>query len=323
MVRLMAQPMLCLRPGCAALLWAAAAASCACAAAPAPAGAATAQPLTVCMADDNPPLSHERDGHVAGLDVKIAAAVARELKRPLAVVPFESKPESESRLADEVNALLSSGVCDLASGFPLISSDLGPPSRPTSRVPDHPGAKRRPLREWVPLGTLASSRAYHASAMGLVVRDAARGGITLAEPGDARIGVTAGTMAGTIVSLYRNGKLRPQLVGLSKSQDALDELEAGRIDATLVSLDRFDAWRLLHPASALKRTAYLHPLRINIGFVGLAANSAALSAVDRVIASEIATGALARWGAESGVTWIAPTDPQVSRPIGLPDLMRE
>ena len=29
---------------------------------------------------------------------------------------FESKHESESRLSDEVNALLSSGVCELASG---------------------------------------------------------------------------------------------------------------------------------------------------------------------------------------------------------------
>ena len=48
-------------------------------------------------------------------------------------------------------------------------------------------------------------------------------------------------MAGSTLSLYRNGKLRPQLVSLSMREDALEQLEAGRFDATLISLDRFDA----------------------------------------------------------------------------------
>lgn len=280
-------------------------------------------PLTVCMADDNPPLSHAAGGTPRGLDVRVAEAVAAETRRTLVVVRFESKHESESRLTDEVNALLSAGVCDLASGFPLVSSDLGTPSRPTARVPDHPGAKRRALRDWVPLGTLLASRAYHVSTMGLIVRDPARTGATLAEPGDARIGVTAGTMAGTVVTLYRNGRLRPQLVSLSQNQDALAELEAGRIDATLTSLDRFDAWRLAHPAGLLRRAAYLHPLRINIGFVGLTEKAALLAAVDRVIVASLASGALERWSLEAGASWVAPAEPQIGRPIGLPDLLRE
>ena len=288
-----------------------------------PAEGAPRPPLTVCMADDNPPLSHESGGAPRGLDVRVAEVVAAEAGRTLVVVRFESKHESESRLSDEVNALLSSGVCELASGFPLLAGDLGKPSRPTARVPDHPGARRRPLRDWVPLGTLVASRAYHVSAMALIVRDAARAGATLAEPGDARIGATAGTMAGTVVTLYRNGRLRPQLVGLSQNQDALAELEAGRIDATLTSLDRFDAWRLAHPSSPLRRATYVHPLRINIGFVGLQESIGLLSAADRVIVAALATGALERWSLEAGASWVAPADPQVGRPIGLPDLMRE
>ena len=54
-------------------------------------------------------------------------------------------------------------------------------------------------------------------AMGLVVRDPAREGATLADPGDARIGAVTGTLAGTAVSMYRNGRLRKQVVSLSQN----------------------------------------------------------------------------------------------------------
>ncbi|MES2992567.1 MAG: transporter substrate-binding domain-containing protein [Pseudomonadota bacterium] len=285
--------------------------------------ARAAEPLTVCMAENNPPLSYTVGSELRGLDVRVAQAIADELGRPLKLVPFESKFEGESTLSHEVNALLSSRVCDLASGFPLLASELGPPTRPTSRVPDHPGAKRRPLRPWVPLGTLVPSRAYHAVALGLLVREAARESATLAQPGDARIGVVAGTMAGTAVSLYRNARLRPQIVGLSRNEDALEALEAGRIDATLAPLDRYDAWRLAHPASTLRRTAYVHPLRINIGLVARDDAPGVRAAADRVIERAHGSGELERWSAATGTTWIAPVDPQVGRAIGLPDLLAE
>lgn len=285
--------------------------------------ARAAEPLSVCMAENNPPLSYTVGSELRGLDVRVAQAIADELGRPLKLVPFESKFEGESTLSHEVNALLSSGVCELASGFPLLASELGPPTRPTSRVPDHPGAKRRPLRPWVPLGTLVPSRAYHAVALGLLVREAARESATLAQPGDARIGVVAGTMAGTAVSLYRNARLRPQIVGLSRNEDALEALEAGRIDATLAPLDRYDAWRLAHPASTLRRTAYVHPLRINIGLVARDDAPGVRAAADRVIERAHGSGELERWSAATGTTWIAPKDPQVGRAIGLPDLLAE
>lgn len=284
---------------------------------------ASAQVLTVCMAESNSPLSYEVKGEMRGLDLRVAQAIAAELQRPLKVVPFESKYEAESSLTHEVNALLSSGVCELASGFPLLASDLGPATRPTARVPDYPGAKRRPQRPWVPLGTLAPSLAYHAVAWGLIVREASRQSATLDEPGDARIGVIAGTMTGSVVMLYRNGKLRPQLVNLSQNQDALEQLEAGKIDATLSSLDRYDAWRLEHPTSGLQRAAYLHPLRINVGFVARSDAPDVLAAANRVISRSLADGEMRQWAAASGATWIAPAEPQMRAPIALMDLVRE
>ena len=284
---------------------------------------ASAQPVTVCMAEENAPLSYLVKGEMRGLDVRVAQALAGELKRELRIVPFESKFEGETTLSQQVNALLSSGVCDIASGFALMAGDLGPPGRATARVPDHPGAKRLPQRAWVPLGTLVPSRAYHTMAMGLVVREEQRAGATLADAGDARIGIVSGTLSGTAVSMFRNGRLRSQLVSLSRNEDPLEQLEAKRIDATLISLDRLDAWRLAHPETALRRTPYLHPLRINIGFVARSDAPDVLAAASRVIAQALASGDLARWSAESGSTWIAPADPQVSAPFNLADLLRE
>jgi ABC-type amino acid transport substrate-binding protein len=275
------------------------------------------------MAENNPPLSYRVDGASRGLDVVVAAAIAAELHRALKVVPFESKYEHESTLAQEVNALLSSGVCDMASGFALLAGDLGPPGRPTARVPDYPGAKRPPQRPWVPLGTLVATEPYHAMAMALVVRDPARQAATLADLGDARIGIVSGTLAGTAVSLYRNGKLRDRIVSLAQNQNVLEELEGGRFDATLVALDRLDAWRLAHPASTLRRAAYTHPLRINLGFVALADAAELVAAADRVIGRATSNGDLRRWSEETGTTWVAPGEPAVAANIGLADLVRE
>jgi ABC-type amino acid transport substrate-binding protein len=286
-------------------------------------GAPAAEPLTVCMAEDNPPLSYQVGGESRGLDVRVAQAIAADLGRTLKVVPFESKYERESTLSQEVNALLSSAVCDMASGFALLAADLGAPARPTARVPDYPGAKRPPQRAWVPLGTLVGSRPYHAMAMALVVRDPARQQATLAEPGDARIGAVSGTLAGTVVSLYRNGKLRPQVISLAQNENVFEQLEAGRIDAALVALDRLDAWRLSHPQTPLRRAAYTHPLRINFGFVARSEAGDLVAAADRVIDGALASGALQRWSAETGTTWVVPGEPAVGGAIGIADLVRE
>ena len=282
-----------------------------------------AEPLAVCMAENNPPLSYATGDALSGLDVRVAQAIADELGRPLRIVPFESKRDGDSTLSHEVNALLSSGVCEMASGFALFASDLGAPSRPTARVPDHPGAPRPAKRPWVTLGTLVASRAYHTVAMGLVVRDAARESATLAELGDARIAAVSGTLTGSAVSMYRGGKWRKQIVSLGQNQDAFSELEAGRVDATLATLDRLDAWRIANPTTQLRRTAYLHPLRINIGFVMRSDAPALTEAANRVITRAVENGDLPQWSSAAGSTWITPAEPQIGATFGLMELLRE
>ena len=281
------------------------------------------------MCEDNAPLSYIVKGEPRSLDVRLAQAVADELRKPLKIVPFESKYDQDSTLSQEVNAMLSSGMCDIASGFSMLASDLGPPTRATERVPGCLGAKRPSLRAWVPLRTLVASRAYHPMAMGLMVRDPARDNATLAEPGDARIGEVTGALAGTVVSMYRSGKLRKQVVSLSQHQDVLEQLEAGRFDATLVAVDRLDAWRISHPGTALRRAAHVHPFRINIGFVTVAGTAdttdatEVLAAPNHVLDRALANGDLQRWSAQAGVTWVEPATPQVGAAFGLAALVQQ
>jgi ABC-type amino acid transport substrate-binding protein len=278
------------------------------------AAAAAAQspaPIRICMADDNPPLSYRANGAARGLDAALARAIAAEASRPPEIVFFESEYDRDRTLAHEVNALLASGVCELATGFALFAADLGAPGRPTARTPDYDGAKPRRQRPFVPLGRLAGTRAYQAMAMGVVTRDPALRVQTLADLQGVRVGAVTGTMAGSALVLYRNGVLQKGLVTLSQREDLLAALDAGRFDATLTPLGRYDAYRLAHPDTRLVRAAFVHPLRINLGVVGLESEPATLAAADRAIERALADDALARWAEEAGASWIRPEPPDV------------
>jgi ABC-type amino acid transport substrate-binding protein len=283
-------------------------------------GQSLAQDLRVCMAEENAPLSYKAAKEARGLDAAVAKTIAAEMGRPLKVVFFETEYDRDKSLAQEINAMLSSAVCDLASGYALFASDLGAPGRAEARTPDFEGAKPRRQRPYIPLQRLASTRAYFAAAMGVVTRDPALRVDSLADLQNLKVGVVTGTLAGTALVLYRNGALREQLVTLSQREDLLAALETGRFDATLTSLTRFDAYRLAHRDTRLARAKYLHPLRINMGFVGLESEPAALAAGSRAIERALASGELARWAKQEGVTWVAPEPPDVQPPFAFGSL---
>ena len=289
----------------------------------APALAADSSPLKVCMAAGNAPLSYRAAGEARGLEVAVARAIAAELGRPLSVVFFDSQYEREVSLAQEVNAMLSSGVCELAAGYALFAADLGAPSRPNARTPDHDGAKPRRERPFVTLSRLAATRAYYTMAMGVITREPGMRVDSLADLQGQRVGAITGTLAGSALLLYRNGVLQKGLVTLSQLDDLLAALEAGRFDATLTPLSKYDAYRLAHPGTRLARAAYVHPLRINLGFVGLESEPAVLAAGSRAIERAIASGDLARWAQAAGVTWIAPEAPDIQPPFGFGSLRTE
>ena len=278
------------------------------------------------MAANNPPLSHQANGQPRGLDVRIASAAAAALGRDLVVLLFESEYEKESSLTHEMNALLSAGVCDAVSGFPLLHSNLGPATRATSRTPDYPGAKRKRERPFVPLGTLVASRAYLAATLGVVLRDGTVPMARLGDLGERRLGVVSGTLAGSVAMTWRHGKLRPNLVSLTQREDALAELAQParpadqRFDALFLPLALFDGWKLQHAATPLVAASLRRPIGINLGFVTLQAAADVRGALDRVIGQALGDGNLARWAADEGVTWSPPVAPEVSSGPSLADL---
>jgi ABC-type amino acid transport substrate-binding protein len=280
-------------------------------------------PLKVCVAEDNPPLSFKEKKALRGFDVLVSKAIAEAAGRPLELVPFETELEMDKTLATEVNALLSSGACELASGYALFESDLGAPGRPTARVPDYPGAPPRRQRPFVPLGRIAATKPYYAAAMGVVTRDPALKVEFLADLQERKLGAVSGTMAGSALVLYRGGLLVKNIVTLTQQEDLLAELEQGRFDATLTPLGRYDAYRLRHPETKLVRAKYLHPLRINLGFVGLESNPDIVGIASREIERAVANGDLAKWAADSGVTWIAPQPPDVQGAFTMGSLRAE
>lgn len=286
------------------------------------ASAQSAPPLTVCMAEDNPPFSMARKGQLTGFDVKIAGAVARELRRDLKLLPFEPELEKEAMLTHEVNALLSAGLCDIASGFPLLASDLGPPTRERFKTPDYPGAKRARERPFETLGTLVASQPYQGTALAMVQRAGESPARSFGDVVGRKVGAVAGTLEGTLVTMYQGGALTKTMVTLGQRDDIWAALESGRVDAMLVPTAAFDAHRLRQPASALQ-AGPARPLGINLGWVALSGKSELLEAVNRVVQRGTASGELQRWAQESGLQWQAPTLPAVTGSLSLAGLLRD
>lgn len=281
-------------------------------------------PLTVCIAEDNEPLSYLRKGEPKGLDVRVAQAIAAETGRPLRIVPFETEYERESTLAREINALLSANLCELASGFPLLKEDFAAPTG-SARTPDYPGAKRRRERPFIALQQMSPSRAYQGMALVVVMRrDAARKVERLSHLKGLRIGNVAGTLSSGLLLMYSNGLLKSDLVSLPQRGDSVfQRLQANELDAGLVAAGLYDAWKLEHPDSTLVLADYRRPLGINLGFAATPQGAEALRAADRVIERAIGNGDLAKWAAEEGVSWMKPTAPDVSRGPSLIQLAQD
>jgi ABC-type amino acid transport substrate-binding protein len=274
------------------------------------------------MAEDNPPFSMARKGQVTGFDVKLAEAVARELGRELKLMPFEPEVEKEAMLTHEVNAMLSAGLCDLASGFPLLASDLGPPTRERFKTPDHPGAKPPRERPFVPLGTLAASQPYQGTALVIVQRAGAPVAASLGDLKGRKVAAVAGTLEGTLVAMYGGGALAKDMVSLGQREDVWAALDSGRVDALMVPSAAFDTYRARKPGTTLQ-AGPARPLGINLGWVALSSKADLLEAVNRVVARSASSGELQVWAREAGLSWQAPSVPAVTGSLSLAGLLRD
>ena len=276
-------------------------------------------PLRVCLDEGIPPLSARRGAVGSGFDLEVARQVAGRLGRPLAVQWFESKADADSFPDREANALLSDGRCQLVGGYPLTADGLGEPRSPRAKLPDFAGARPEDRRRWVTLGALAPSRPYRRAALGLVAGPALAGRPVahLAELAGLRLGVEERTLADAILTSYRDGMLLDQVRHVVAGPGLFEALARGETDAALVEIHRWDAWRAAHPDTTLTLNGYRHPIGVNAGFVGLAAEAELLTTVDAAIESLRTGDTLPGLAQAAGVTWVPPQAPAVRPPVRL------
>jgi ABC-type amino acid transport substrate-binding protein len=271
--------------------------------------------LKICLDEDLPPLSmHHRGEPDSGFDVALAQAVAAKLGRPLQIQWSESRLDEDSSPALEANALLSDGRCSLLGSYALTRDSLVVPGIKTAKLPDFEGATGPDHRRRVPLGVLTPSQPYIYSALTVILGPKARDR-HIAGIGDLaglRLGIESGTLADAILMTFDNGRLIDDITHLVPGRsDLLGTLDRGEIDATLLDLRRFDAYRAAHPDTRLAGSGYFYPIGANRGYVGLSSDTALLEAVNRALADLQAAGTLADLAEKAGLTYLAPREPVI------------
>ncbi|MCA1415992.1 transporter substrate-binding domain-containing protein [Bradyrhizobium sp. NBAIM20] len=272
-------------------------------------------PLKVCLDEDRPPLSvHRRDKPDAGFDVLLAQAIAERMGRPLKIQWFESRLDEDSSPQLEANALLSDGRCSLVGGYALTQDSLVAPGMKTARLPGFAGATRDDRRRRVPLGVLAPSQPYIYSPMTVVLGPKARGR-KVGDIGDLaglRLAIESGSLGDAILMTFDKGRLIDNITHLVPGRDdLLGGLERGDHDATLIDLARFDAHRAAHPDTAITASGYYYPIGANRGYVGLASDGALIAAVNKALTELTASGKIAEFGKQAGLTYLPPREPAI------------
>ncbi|MCA1501031.1 transporter substrate-binding domain-containing protein [Bradyrhizobium sp. NBAIM14] len=272
-------------------------------------------PLKVCLDEDRPPLSvHRHDKPDAGFDVLLAQAIAERMGRPLKIQWFESRLDEDSSPQLEANALLSDGRCSLVGGYALTQDSLVAPGMKTARLPGFAGATRDDRRRRVPLGVLAPSQPYIYSPMTVVLGPKARGR-KVGDIGDLaglRLAIESGSLGDAILMTFDKGRLIDNITHLVPGRDdLLGGLERGDHDATLIDLARFDAHRAAHPDTAITASGYYYPIGANRGYVGLASDGALIAAVNKALTELTASGKIAEFGKQAGLTYLPPREPAI------------
>jgi ABC-type amino acid transport substrate-binding protein len=273
------------------------------------------EPLKVCLDEDLPPLSaHHRGKPDSGFDVALAQLIAERLGRPLKIQWFESKLDEDSSPSLEANALLSDGRCSLVGGYALTEDSLAVPGVKTAKLPDFDGATRDDHRRRIPVGALIPSRPYIYSPMTIVLgpkaKDRKISGI--GDLSGLRIAIESGTLGDAILMTFEKGKLADDITHLVPGRsDLLGELERGELDATLLDLRRFDAYRAGHPDTKIAASGYNYPIGANRGYVALDSDRELRDTVNKALSDLQAAGTIAQLGQTAGLTYLAPREPFV------------
>jgi ABC-type amino acid transport substrate-binding protein len=276
-------------------------------------------PLTVCMQQNDPPLSLRAGDAPSGFDFALAQVIAERLGRDLHVQWFVSRDDPDASMTGDTHALLSDGRCQLMAEYPLTTGTLESPRSPAAKLPPFEGAKPDDRRRWVKIADLAATRPYRLDTLTVVLssRDSDRKVRTLADLDGLKLGVQLATLADAIAMQYGDGRLAEHVLHMANSRDLFTHLQSDELDAALVDTRAFDAWRLRHGAAGLAPSGYRHSLAFNMGFAGLASNRILIDQVDAILADLQAHDAIAPLAASAGLTFLPPAMPAVAPEVRL------
>ncbi len=288
------------------------------------AGAAAAEPVTVCLNKDNQPFSSIRDGKESGFDVEVARAVAKRLNRPLEIRWYQKERRSRVPVSLKASVLLTSGVCQLVGGFPLVQSSL---ERPTgvdeTTLPPVDGLSDDKRANPVKGAQLVPSQPYHFAGVTAVFGPKVQGEIkTLDELKPYRIGNRPASIGDLIAMAYKQGLLLKNVSHVDVRDEPFDVMERGDFDVTLVEAHRFDTFRAEHPQTTLRVSGMNLPVGFNLGFVSIEQNAALLKAVDAAIVDLVKGGDAAQAARAANLTWSAPQQPAVRTGLGLENFVK-
>lgn len=286
---------------------------------------AAADTLKVCLESHVPPMSFNRGGKSGGFDLAVAEAVAKHLGRTFAVEWYSTDVDPDSQPFQEVDALLSDGLCQLVGGYPLYADALGKPEATSATMPHHEGAKPGDRRRRVPLGTLVPTNGYRFAPITVILgaKAADRKIDNLGDLAGLKVGAKDGSLADGALMAYRGGRLAPDVVHVNPNFDILARLDRGDFDAAMVELHEFDAFRAAHPATKLKASGFYYRIGFNMGFVGLASEPALIAQVNQALDALLKANELPAMAKAAGATYLPPRQPEVTERILPIELYRE
>ena len=281
--------------------------------------------LRICLDETTPYVVH-RGNEDGGFDVVVAEAIAKRLGRTLQVQWFESEVDFDADPFTQQNALMADGHCQAIGGYLLYRDALGKPGAATARLPSYEGMKTGDRRRHVALGTMIPSRAYHYAPLTVVLgpKVADRKIGSIADLEGMALGAETSTVADAILMTYAGGKFVKQVTHLVPGRnELLPRLEKGEYDAVLLPLSRFDAYRTGHPDTKLKASGFYHRIGFNMGFAALSTEKDLVEQMNAAIGDMLANGEFAALAQATGITFVAPRQPDVLEPTSVLEFYRD
>lgn len=291
---------------CGLLLWAATA-------------NAADQPLTVCLEEDSPPLSYKFGKKIGGFDFDVAKELAARLGREFKVQWYEAENDEENVPRFEMNALLSSGLCQLIGGFPMLESMIGPAAVETFSLPDYEGKKRSERGKVVRLGTVTTSIPYNRAVFAAIVGPKFNGNIkSLDDLAGRRIMAEVATIPGALLMRHNNGALVNDTAHISPLKNIFKAMDSGTADVMLIELHRFERYKFRNPDTTLRFSGYTERLGFNLGFAALDSSKDLVAKINRELQNMTSDGTFARIANANSMTHVKPEKPDVMGRLRLP-----